>query len=135
MNVFGNTLTPTTAAQQSQQQNTVRAFNGTMKTSDGKYSVTLNVNPNQFGTNVFTVTVTDLSTGKQLGANQASVTIFTTMLDMDMGTQSASLQSNGKGGFSASGELSMGGNWQIQVLLRTPDGKLHEANFKIYTPI
>ncbi len=135
MNVFGNTLTQPAAAQQPQQQSVTHAFTGTAKTSDGKYSVTLNVNPNQFGLNTFTVTAKDLSTGEQLGANQANVTIFTTMLDMDMGTQSVDLQFNGKGSFSGSGELSMGGNWQIQVLLRTPDGKLHTANFDISTPI
>ncbi len=134
MNVFAGTLTPTSAAQPTQQQPTSSVFNSTAKTSDNKYSVTLNINPNKFGTNVFTVTVMDLSTGKQLGANQVGVTVYTTMLDMDMGTDSINLQSNGKGGFSASGDLSMAGNWGIMVQLRTPDNTLHEASFKIDTP-
>jgi hypothetical protein len=34
------------------------------------------------------------------------------MLDMDMGTDSLNLQPDGKGNFSARGDLSMGGNWQ-----------------------
>lgn len=134
LNVFAPGLT--SAAPTSQQPNTPvsSVFNSTAKTSDGKFSVTLNINPNHFGMNTFTVQATDVATGQKLGANDASVTIFTTMLDMDMGTDSADLSSDGKGGFSGPAELSMSGNWQIQVQLRTPDHALHEASFKIYTP-
>jgi copper transport protein len=139
MNVFAGTLTPATAAQPSPQQTAsgtpaAGAFNGTAKTTDGKYSVTLNITPNRFGTNVFTVQVTDIQTGKRLGANEAGVTAYLTMLDMDMGTDSTDLQPNGKGGFSGSGDLTMGGNWAIKIQVRTLDNTLHEANFKIYTP-
>lgn len=137
MNVFAGTLTPT-AAQSSQQQtgtNTTASgpFHGTAKTSDGKYSVALTITPNRFGTNVFTVQVTDVQTGKQLGANEAGVTAYLTMLDMDMGTDSTELQADGKGNFSGSGDLTMGGNWGIKIQVRTLDNTLHEANFKIYT--
>lgn len=136
MNVFAGTLTPTIAAPTSQQQSgtTTAPFNGTAKTSDGKYSVILNITPNRFGTNVFTVHVTDAQTNQQLNATQAGVTIYTTMLDMAMGTDSLDLQADSKGGFSGSGDLSMGGNWGIQVQVRTLDNTLHEASFKIYAP-
>lgn len=138
MNVFASTLTSYTPPPAAQQQNgtgvTSGPFNGSAKTSDGKYSVTLNVNPNRFGTNVFTVHVTDVQTGKQLGANQAGVTIYTTMLDMDMGTDSVDLQANSNGSFTGSGDLSMGGDWSIQVQVRTLDNTLHRATFKIYAP-
>lgn len=139
MNVFAGTLTPANALTGQPPINangtaTGGVFNGTAKTSDGKYSVTLNVNPNHFGTNVFTVHVTDAQTGKQLGANQAGVTVYTTMLDMDMGTDSLDLQPDGKGGFSGRGDLSMGGNWRIRVQVRTLDNTLHTADFKLYTP-
>ncbi|HVU68653.1 MAG TPA: copper resistance protein CopC [Ktedonobacteraceae bacterium] len=135
MNVFASTLTYTTpAVQQNNPGVTSAPFNGSAKTSDGKYNVTLNVNPNRFGTNVFTVHVTDAQSGQQLGANQAGVVIYTTMLDMAMGTDSVNLQPDGKGGFSGSGDLSMGGDWDIQVQIRTLDNTLHKTDFKIYAP-
>lgn len=137
MSVFANTLTATaqTPGQQTGPSSAVAGpFTGAAPTSDGKYNVTLHVSPNHFGTNVFTVQVTDVATGKSLDANAVSVSIFTTMLDMDMGTDSVSLTPNGKGGFSGSGDFSMGGNWDVKVQLRTTDGARHEANFKFYTP-
>jgi nitrogen fixation protein FixH len=57
------------------------------------------------------------------------------MLDMDMGTDTVNLQPDGKGHFSASGDLSMGGNWQVRIQIRTPDNTLHEAKVKFFTPI
>ena len=54
--------------------------------------------------------------------------------DMDMGTDSVNPQPNGKGGFSGSQDLTMAGNWSIQVQLRTLDNQLHEATFKLVTP-
>ncbi len=56
------------------------------------------------------------------------------MWDMDMGTESVDLLPDGKGHFSASGDLSMGGNWQIRIQIRTLDGKLHETKVKLFTP-
>ncbi len=138
MNVFAGTLTSavSTPVQTQQQPGTTAAqpFNGTIKTTDGKYSVTLNVSPNRFGTNVFTVNVTAVGASKQLGPDKVGVTIYTTMLDMNMGTDSVNLQSNGKGGFSASGDLGMGGHWGVRVQVRTLDNQLHEANFTFQTP-
>ena len=139
MNVFAGTLTSTSAtpAPSSQQQNSTSsksAFNGTAKTTDGKYNIALSISPNRFGTNVFTAHITYAQTGQQLGANQAGVTIYTTMLDMDMGTDSLNLQPDSKGDFSGSGDFSMGGNWSIQVQVRTLDNTLHKATFKIYAP-
>lgn len=136
MNVFAGTLTPTSAAPAPQQPGATaaRPFNATAKTDDGKYSVTLNINPNRFGTNVFTVQITDAQTGKTLGPNEVGVTVYTTMLDMNMGTDSVELQADGKGGFSGSGDLAMGGNWGIKVQLRTLDNQLHKASFRVDTP-
>ncbi|HLJ33270.1 MAG TPA: CopD family protein [Ktedonobacteraceae bacterium] len=134
MSVFGGTLSATTTGQQPQQPTTSKSstYNATVQTTDNKFTVKLNVNPNRFGTNVFTVTVVDNSTGK--ATTSVSVSLFTTMLDMDMGTDSVALQANGKGEFSASGNLSMGGNWEIRIAIHTPDGTLHEARIKLFTP-
>ncbi len=81
----------------------------------------LDVTPNRSGTNVFTVTVLDTSTSKSV--TDSGVSLSTTMPDMvDMGTDTINLLPDGKGHFSANGDLSMAGKWQIGVQIRTPDG-------------
>jgi copper transport protein len=105
----------------------------TTHTRDGKYNVTLEINPNHFGTNVFTVSVVDNATGKPVTSG-ISVIIAATMLDMDMGTNEITLLPDGHGHFSASGDLSMPGNWQVGIQIRTPDHALHEAIVNFYTP-
>jgi copper transport protein len=108
-------------------------FSKTLPTSDGKYTVLFNVNPNHFGNNTFTVDVKNTSTGTFLGTSQVNVTIFITMLDMDMGETSAVLKPDGKEGFSTTQELPMGGHWGIEIQLRTPDNQTHEADLTIVT--
>ena len=132
MNVFAGTLTPIAAPTQPTTTKPVAAFNTTVKTTDNKFTVKLNVNPNRFGTNIFTVTVIDNSTGKP--TSNVGVSLYTTMLDMDMGTDSVNLSPDGKGHFSSPGDLSMGGHWQIRIQIRTPDNTLHETKVKLFTP-
>jgi copper transport protein len=133
MNVFAGTLSPIAAAQQQPQTgNKPQPFTTSVHTTDGKFTATLNVNPNRFGTNVFTVSVVDNSTNAP--TTNAGVSLYTTMLDMDMGTDSINLLPDGKGHFSASGDLSMAGDWQIRIQIRTPDATLHEATVKLLTP-
>ncbi len=129
MNVFVGALAPatTSAAPVAKSQ----PFNTTVRTTDNKFTVTLNVNPNRFGTNVFTVTVVDNTTGQP--TTNVGVALNTTMLDMDMGTDTVSLRPDGKGHFSANGDLSMPGDWQIRITVRTPDSTLHEATVKFVT--
>src|SRR5205823_9971860 len=131
---FAGTLSPIAATQQQSQQpaGSVRPFNATAKTTDGKFTIQLNVNPNRFGPNVFTVTVIDTQTGKP--SINLGVSLYTTMLDMEMGTDTVNLRPDGKGHFSASGDLAMPGNWEIRIQIRTPDATLHEANAKLVTP-
>jgi len=134
LNVFGGTLLPTSPAQQQQQQTGTKPqpFTASVRTTDNKFTATLTVNPNRFGTNVFTVSVVDTSTGK--AETNIGVSLYTTMLDMAMGTDTANLLPDGKGHFSASGDLSMAGDWQIRIQIRTPDNTLHEAKVKLVTP-
>ena len=132
LNVFAGTLSPTAAAQQQQTTANAKPYNTTVKTTDNKFTVSFNVNPNRFGTNVFTVSVVDNKTGKP--TTNVGVSLYTTMLDMDMGTDNVNLLPDGKGHFSASGDLSMGGNWQIRIQIRTPDDTLHEASVKFLVP-
>lgn len=132
-NVFAGTLSviPTTTTQH-QPGGKTQPYTSTIRTSDSKFTALLEVNPNRFGANVFTVTVTDNSTGT-IDTN-VGVNISTTMLDMDMGTGFISLLPDGKGHFSGGGDLSMAGNWQISIQIRAADHSLHEAIVKIVTP-
>ena len=101
------------------------AFQTTSKTSDGALNVQLSISPDRLGENQFTVTATSVSSGQAV--TQANVTLFTTMLTMDMGTDNIPMQSDGKGHFTASGLLAMSGRWEIRVAVRTADNVLHEA--------
>lgn len=133
LNAFGGTLNPPpgTAALQ-QTGNTTGIFSKTLPTKDGLFDVTIVVNPNRFGTNLFTVSVADKATGKAV--TNVGVVLYTTMLDMDMGTQSVNLLPDGKGHFSSQGDLAMAGNWQLRIQVRTTDNTLHEAIVDIVTP-
>jgi copper transport protein len=133
MNVFAGTLSPIAVAQQQQQTGSKpQPYSASVRTTDGKFTVTLSVNPNRFGTNVFTVNAVDTSTGAP--ATNIGVSLYTTMLDMDMGTDTVNLLPDGKGHFRGTGDLAMPGDWQIRVQIRTPDARLHEASVKLVTP-
>lgn len=131
LNVFGGTLLPATATQP-QTGGQSKPFNTSVRTTDGKFTTTLNINPNRFGTNVFTVSVVDNST--HASTTNVGVALYTTMLDMDMGTDNINLLPDGKGHFTATGDLSMGGHWQVRIQIRTPDNTLHEAKVDFNTP-
>lgn len=132
LTVFAGTLLPALPAGQTQPVATVKPFHATIKTTDNKFTVNLIVSPNRFGPNVFTVSVLD-SNGKS--DTNVGVSLYTTMLDMDMGTNSVNLQPDGKGGFSVNGDLDMNGNWRIRVQIRAPNNTLHEASVNLFTPL
>src|SRR5579884_678043 len=133
LNVFAGTLLPAAPVPPPTQQQTTpnKPFTATVTTSDHLYTAQLQVSPNRFGPNTFTVHVLDKN-GKP--DTNVGVSLYTTMLDMDMGTTALNLQPDNKGGFSADGDLDMAGNWQIRVEIRTPDFKLHEGTVKLITP-
>ncbi len=132
LNAFGGTLNPPPGAQQQPSSSNSGIYTHTTTTTDGKFGVTLEINPNRFGTNLFSVSVVDKATGKP--ATNIGVVLYTTMLDMDMGTDSVNLISDNKGHFTARGDLSMSGNWQIRIQIRTTDNTLHEASVDLFTP-
>ena len=133
--VFSGTLQPIPPSQPASQPQRApsKPFTTTVKTTDQQFRVMVKVDPNHFGTNTFTATVTD-SKGKPVPTSSVGVSLYTTMLDMNMGTDVVNLQPDGKGHFSASGDLSMGGNWQVRIEIRTLDATLHEATVKFFTP-
>jgi putative copper export protein/methionine-rich copper-binding protein CopC len=101
-------------------------------TPNGDYTVTLKVAPAKFGTNTFLATVKDKN-GKPVEG--ASVLLQTTMLDMDMGTQSQQLTPVGAdspGTYGGQADLDMGGDWGLAVKVLPAGGKDFEtASYKI----
>lgn len=94
------------------------------QTTDKLYAVTLTVSPDQLGPNTFTVVVDNTT---HTPVTNARVSLETTMTDMYMGTDTVTLQSNGKGSYSGTGNLDMDGHWSVRVVIHAPDGSLHEA--------
>lgn len=93
--------------------------------------IQLNITPDHFGDNMFIVDLKDASRGKPVTNEQAQ--IFTSMLDMDMGTGLVILQENGNGHYSAAGNLPMDGNWDIHIQL-VDNNAIHIAKLKVYIP-
>lgn len=110
---------------------TASSFTTTLKTTDGDYVIQFNVTPNRLGTNTFTVQVNDASSGKPDSHVTAQLSL--TMLTMDMGTQTSPLQADGQGKFSAQGELSMNGKWEVRIILHSSNSALHEATVTLTT--
>ncbi len=132
LTIFAGTLQP--ISKPAAAPPTIKPYITTITTTDKKFTLNVKVSPDRFGPNVFTVTVMD-SKGQPVPAGQVGVSLYTTMLDMDMGTSPGlNLQPDGKGHFTGTGDLEMPGNWALRVQLRTLDNTLHEANFHFYAP-
>ena len=133
LGLVGVLLAACSAGSSSQTQSTgaPSAFHTALKTSDGMFLIQFSVTPDHFGFNTFTVNVDNASSDKP--ATNLHVQLSTTMLDMAMGTDFLDLSSGGNGHYSAQGELSMSGHWEIQILLHTPDATLHEAKVQLST--
>lgn len=88
-----------------------------MQTTSQGLGITLRLNPGRAGPNTFTVLL------KQGGrpVKLAEVRIIETMLDMNMGTQYVIVNQKGRGVFKGSGQIAMGGHWQLEVLVRLPN--------------
>lgn len=121
----------TEASTQTPTPTKVAGFHRALKTTDGQFMIQFSVTPNRLGLNVFTVGVQDVSSGKPTPSLR--VQLATTMLDMDMGTDQVNLPPTGQGQYSAQGTLSMGGHWQIRILLHTPDAVVHLASVEFDT--
>src|SRR5579884_2935612 len=122
-------LSPIAAAGPQSTSGKATSFHTTVKTTDGKFTTALTIDPNTAGPNIFTVEVRDTTTGQP--STDVGVSLYTTHLDMNMGTDTVNLQPDGKGRFSATGDLVMGGHWQIRIQIRTSDTTLHEATVKV----
>jgi hypothetical protein len=108
-------------------------WSATVLTTDRLILVTLEIDPNQTGTNNFTVKLVAMGTGRTL--TNSSISLSTTMLDMKMASTSIVMHPDGKGHFQGRGELLMGGDWDIRLLIRTADQSQHEARIRLLTPV
>jgi len=107
-------------------------FHETLETRDGTFTITLDITPNRSGTNVFLAQVMDNRTGEP--AARVIITLYTTMQDMAMGTDSLVLHADGNGQFSAtSGNLSMAGHWAIGIAIQASDQSMHQAGVSFVT--
>ena len=97
----------------------------TLTTTDGALLIQFTITPNHVGLNQFTVDVQDAKSKQPVSHLQ--VQLLTTMLDMDMGTNTLPLQEQQNGRYSAQGDLSMGGHWEISIELRGSGTSLHKA--------
>ena len=108
------------------------SWSTTVFTTDQFITVTLEAAPNRTGTNSFRVRLVATSTGRALA--HASLSLFLTMLDMKMATTPVTMYPDGAGQFHGRGELLMGGDWEVRLLIRTADQRLHEAHIHLLTP-
>lgn len=132
LNVFGGTLAPSAvSAAKPGPTAPASSFHATARTADGMFTVALTVSPDQAGPNTFTVSVVDNRTGKP--TTEVGVSLYTTYLEREIGTGTVNLQPDGKGHFSARGDLTVGGHWHIRVQIRTVENTLHEATIKLLT--
>ena len=122
--------TPVTKASISATPTPVRAFHTTLKTSDGVFLVQFAMTPHHFGPNKFIIDLKNIHNGQSPADEQ--VQIFTTMLDMDMGTGVVMLSPDGNGRYSAQGTLPMDGTWDLHIQL--VDKAVHVAKLRLYVP-
>lgn len=102
-------------------------------TADKQFTITMKIAPNTAGANTFTATVRDRH-GVLVPTANIGVSLYLTMLDMDMGTQSINLQPAKDGSFSAQDSLSMEGHWSLKINVQTTDNTLHSATIDFKTP-
>jgi copper transport protein len=125
--------TPTPLLSRPQPITSTGPFHTTAQTFDGDFTITLDITPNHSGPNQFKVQVMDNHAHKI--ATHVTITLYTTMQDMPMGTDSVVLQAEEGGKFSAtSNVLSMGGHWAIGITVQTGDHVIHKAGVNIVTP-
>ncbi len=106
-------------------------YRATVRTTDGQLTIKVLVTPNRFGVNTFVVTAAQQDGRLVTGAQ---VAIYTTMTEMDMGTDVVALKAVGAGQYSAQGDLSMSGRWRLRIVVRSGQNVAHEVSIVIDTP-
>lgn len=125
--VINNTSANTSATPSPAQSSIVaRPLHTTEQTLDGDFSITLDITPNQPGINAFTAHIINNHTNEV--TTDIELTLYITMQDMYMGTDSVVLHANKNGQFSATSNiLNMSGHWAIGIAIQTTDHVIHKA--------
>lgn len=127
------TRTATVATQPSLVATASSFFHTTVETFDRTFTLTLTILPGHTGTNRFNIQIAD-HTGRP--AEHVKMTLYTTMQDMSMGTDSVVLHPDGPGQFSATSDvLNMGGRWAIGIAVQTADQRIHKAGVMLAIPL
>lgn len=135
MNVFGGTLQPVTASQNSgltpqiqvSATEPAKAYKTTASTTDLRFMLLLTITPDSPGINVFTVQVLD---GYDQQVINVSVSLSLTA-NMSTTQQIINFRPDGLGGFTAQANLATSGYWTADFQVRTPDNILHNASTTI----
>jgi copper transport protein len=126
--------TATTTLSHPQPTATIGPFHTTVQTFDKDFTITLDITPNRSGPNHFLAQIMDNHT--HTFAVHVAITLYTTMQDMSMGTDSVALHGEGGGQYSAtSNVLSMGGHWALGITIRTSDHVIHKAGVSFVLPL
>jgi copper transport protein len=131
LTIFASTLQPAINLLPKNQAAHIQPFAATLKTTDHAYTLQLQVSPNHIGNNVFTIHVLD---NHNQAVSNVSVTIYLSMLNMDMGVDIVPLQVVGSGVYSAPYQFTMAGGWQLLIKIRAPDSTMHETTIDLNTP-
>lgn len=119
-----------TTPSHSQPTAATQSFHVTTQTLDKDFTLILGITPGRSGPNTFVLSVTDNHTNQP--ATQVNITLYTTMQDMAMGTDSLTLHAEGNGQFSAtSSVLDMGGHWALGIAIQTADHIIHKAGISL----
>jgi copper transport protein len=136
LSVFGGTLEPipTAPTVSSSTSSQTQALHASARTSDGMFSITLQMTPGRVGSNALLATVQETATHQPV--SDLTVTLAFSDQDMDMGTQNIALQADGNGHYGGLGDFlmggSFGGHWQIRIQVQTPDHVLHIALVNVF---
>ncbi|SRR5258707_6992394 len=118
--------TPTPPPTPAQSIPLARPLHTIVQTFDKDFTITLDITPNRSGPNHFNARIIDNRAHKP--AAHVTVTLYTTMQDMAMGTDSVALHGEGSGQFGATSDvLIMAGDWALGITIQTADHVTHKA--------
>lgn len=97
----------------------------------GPYHILLRVDPNPPRiTEPTTISIQVMQGNTQVAVTNAHVTVESTMLTMDMGTEQSEARFSGSA-YEAQAQLSMSGPWQLRVIVAVPGARSVDAVFKV----
>jgi hypothetical protein len=133
MSGCGTTSPMTTALSQPQPPAAAHPFHTATQTLDKDFTLALDITPCRSGTNTFLLHITDNHTHQP--ALHVDITLYSTMQDMAMGTDSLALHADGNGQFSVTSQvLGMSGHWAIGITIQTADHIIHKAGIHLDVP-